>query len=74
MPRERAVVLLYPGCIFLEIAATVELLAEHCEVGYFTPTGEVHFRIGCDDDSDPALLHHIASEIERTGLGRTVTC
>ncbi|MGQ0802101.1 MAG: prephenate dehydrogenase [Pseudomarimonas sp.] len=39
-----------------------------------TPTGEVHFRIGCDDDSDPALLQHIASEIERTGLGRTVTC
>lgn len=42
MPRKRAVVLLYPGCIFLEIAATVELLAEHCEIGYFTPTGQVH--------------------------------
>jgi len=39
-----------------------------------TPTGEVHFRIGCNDETDPALLQRIASEIERTGLGRTVAC
>jgi hypothetical protein len=35
-------VLLYPGCIFLEVAAAVELLSEHCEMGYFTPRGESH--------------------------------
>lgn len=42
MSRPRATILLYPGCIFLEIAAAAEILAEHCELGYFTPIGEVH--------------------------------
>lgn len=41
MPR-RAAVLLYPGCVFLEIAPTVDLLAEHCSVAYYTPDGSVH--------------------------------
>ncbi|STQ89140.1 DJ-1/PfpI family protein [Iodobacter fluviatilis] len=35
-------VLLYPGCIFLEIAAAVELLAKHARVQYFTPDGGPH--------------------------------
>ena len=32
-------VLLYPGCIFLEIAAAVELLAPRCRLLYATPDG-----------------------------------
>jgi putative intracellular protease/amidase len=35
-------VLLYPGCIFFEIAAAVELLARRCEIAYFTPDGTTH--------------------------------
>jgi hypothetical protein len=35
-------VLLYPGCIFFEIAAAVELLATRCEIRYFTPDGATH--------------------------------
>lgn len=36
-------VLLYPGCIFLEIAPVTELLADHgCAVEYFTPDGAGH--------------------------------
>lgn len=35
-------VLLYPGCIFLEIAAAVELLAPHCRLLYATPDGSAH--------------------------------
>lgn len=35
-------VLLYPGCIFLEIAAAVDLLAAHGTVRYFTPDGGPH--------------------------------
>lgn len=42
MSRAHATILLYPGCIFLEVAAAAEVLAEHCELGYFTPTGGVH--------------------------------
>lgn len=34
--------LLYPGCIFLEVAAAVDLLAEHCDMSYLTPGGDVH--------------------------------
>jgi putative intracellular protease/amidase len=40
--RPRVAVLMYPGCIFFEIAAVVELLAAHCELGYYTPDGTVH--------------------------------
>lgn len=35
-------VLLYPGCIFLEIAAAVELLAPRCRLLYATPDGSAH--------------------------------
>ena len=35
-------VLLYPGCIFLEIAAAVELLAPRCRLLYATPDGTGH--------------------------------
>lgn len=42
MSKARANILLYPGCIFLEIAPAAEILAEHCDVGYFTPKGEMH--------------------------------
>ena len=37
-----------------------------------TPAGEVHFRIGCDDDTDAQLLVRIAGDIERAGIGRSV--
>jgi putative intracellular protease/amidase len=40
--RPRVVVLLYPGCIFFEIAAAVELLARSCDLAYFTPDGALH--------------------------------
>jgi transcriptional regulator GlxA family with amidase domain len=40
--RRRVVVLLYPGCIFLEIAPVLELLAPFCDIGFFTPDGTVH--------------------------------
>jgi prephenate dehydrogenase len=37
-----------------------------------TPAGEVHFRIGCDDATDPLLLARIVAGIEASGLGRAV--
>ncbi len=37
-----------------------------------TPAGEVHFRIGCEDATDPLLLAQIVVEIEASGLGRAV--
>lgn len=37
-----------------------------------TPAGEVHFRIGCDDATDPLRLARIVAEIEASGLGRAV--
>jgi hypothetical protein len=33
---------LCPGCVFFEIAATVELLAPSCEIAYCTPYGASH--------------------------------
>lgn len=35
-------VLLYPGCIFFEIALAAETLAGHCTLSYYTPDGEPH--------------------------------
>ena len=35
-------VLLYPGCIFFEIALATETLAEHVAVRYYTPDGQTH--------------------------------
>lgn len=35
-------VLLYPGCVFFEVALAVETLAEHCTIGYYTPDGNPH--------------------------------
>lgn len=40
--RRRVTVLLYPGCIFLEIAPLLEVLAPECEISFFTPDGAVH--------------------------------
>ncbi len=40
--RSQSAVLLYPGCVFFEIALAVELLAESHDVRYFTPHGERH--------------------------------
>lgn len=40
--RIQSAVLLYPGCIFFEIALAVDLLAESHDVRYFTPNGEHH--------------------------------
>lgn len=41
MTKEVAV-LLYPGCIFFEIALAVDTLAQHMPVRYFTPDGRDH--------------------------------
>ena len=38
----QAAVLLYPGCIFFEIALAAETLAEHLSVLYYTPDGQPH--------------------------------
>ncbi len=35
-------VLLYPGCIFFEIALATETLAKHLPVLYYTPDGQAH--------------------------------
>jgi len=35
-------VLLYPGCIFFEIALATETLAKHLPVRYYTPDGQPH--------------------------------
>jgi putative intracellular protease/amidase len=40
--RRRAAVILYPGCVFFEIALAAELLAKTFEVQFFTPHGEQH--------------------------------
>lgn len=37
-----------------------------------SPEGEVHFRLGCEDDTDPAALARIVEDIEASGLGRRV--
>lgn len=37
--RPKVAVLLYPGCIFLEIAPALELLAPRCDVLFYTPDG-----------------------------------
>jgi transcriptional regulator GlxA family with amidase domain len=37
-----AAVLLYPGCIFFEVALAVETLAQFFEIFYFTPDGQNH--------------------------------
>lgn len=55
-------VLLYPGCIFLEIAATVELLAPHCRLLYATPDGSAH------QASNGSVLMAQASYAELAGL------
>ncbi|GLR12158.1 hypothetical protein GCM10007907_09480 [Chitinimonas prasina] len=40
--RRSVTVLLYPGCIFLEIAPLLEVLAPKCDISFFTPDGAVH--------------------------------
>lgn len=40
--KPRVLVLLYPGCIFFEIASTLELLAPHCGLILCTPQGAPH--------------------------------
>jgi putative intracellular protease/amidase len=55
-------VLLYPGCIFFEIAAAVELLAQHGRVQYFTPDGELH------DSSNDACILAAGSYADLAGL------
>ena len=40
--KKNAAVLLYPGCIFFEIALAVETLEKSCHVGYFTPDATDH--------------------------------
>ena len=40
--RRRVTVLLYPGCIFLEIAPLLEVLAPECDISFLTPDGAVH--------------------------------
>ena len=40
--KTRAAVLLYPGCIFFEIALLAEALAKHLSLRYLTPDGAPH--------------------------------
>lgn len=40
--KPEVAVLLYPGCIFFEIALATEILAQKFEVLYYTPDGESH--------------------------------
>ena len=35
-------VLLYPGCVFFEVALATETLAAHMPVRYYTPNGQAH--------------------------------
>ncbi|MCX7207105.1 MAG: DJ-1/PfpI family protein [Proteobacteria bacterium] len=55
-------VLLYPGCIFFEIAAAVELLAQHGRVQYFTPDGRPH------ESSNGACIVATGSYADLAGL------
>jgi putative intracellular protease/amidase len=55
-------VLLYPGCIFFEIAAAVELLAQHGRVQYFTPDGIPH------ESSNGACIVAAGSYADLAGL------
>jgi hypothetical protein len=36
------IVILYPGCVFLEVALAVELLAQKYQIVFATPKGEDH--------------------------------
>jgi len=40
--RPKVAALLYPGCIFFEIALAAEELAKSCELRFFTPDGSPH--------------------------------
>ena len=40
--RLHVAVVLYPGCVFFEIALAVETLAAACTIGYYTPDGGEH--------------------------------
>ncbi len=40
--RRKVAVLLYPGCIFFEVALATELLAKSFDVLFFTPDGKQH--------------------------------
>lgn len=48
MNRRLVAVLLYPGCIFFEVALAAETLAKMMELRFFTPEGEDHHSsMGC---------------------------
>jgi putative intracellular protease/amidase len=56
-PVTTVAVLLYPGCIFFEIALAVDVLAGHARVHYYTPDGRTHnasngARLAVDGDFD----------------------
>jgi putative intracellular protease/amidase len=59
---KRLALLLYPGCIFFEIAAAVELLARYGRVQYFTPDGELH------ESSNGACIVAAGSYADLAGL------
>lgn len=40
--QQKAAILLYPGCIFFEVALAAEVLATSMEVVFYTPDGDVH--------------------------------
>ncbi|MBS0448476.1 MAG: DJ-1/PfpI family protein [Proteobacteria bacterium] len=59
MSRQRIALLLYPGCIFFEVAAALELLAPACTIVCLTPDGTEHaasngLRIAADASFDGA--------------------
>jgi len=61
-------VLLYPGCIFFEVALAVETLAPKLLVSYYTPNGRPH------QSSNGAVLHvggsyeHLAGSTKTTAV------
>lgn len=40
--QPQVAVLLYPGCIFFEVALALEALSGHCGLHFFTPDGQPH--------------------------------
>ena len=44
--HKKVAVLLYPGCVYFEIAQAVTLLSKHFDVLHFTPDGSAHAEAG----------------------------
>lgn len=64
--HQQAVVLLYPGCIFFEVALAAETLAKSLELRFLTPGGEDH------PSSMGAVIRSSGSYDDLAGLTATV--